>query len=131
MAETKPKKKSEKRIRDPRITVRVSPEEKEIITKKAAMTSAKNPSTYLRELGLEKRIKTTFDSDVLLELGQLKSELGRLGGLVKAWLSPKQKDIGTTQESIEYLANNKPTLKDLLRDLDLIQSKIEDKVKEI
>ncbi len=131
MADTKPKKKSEKRIRDPRITVRVSHEEKEIIIKKASMTTAKNPSTYLREVGLEKKIKTTFDSQLVLELGKLRSEVGRLGGLVKAWLSPKQKDIGTTPESKEYLYNNKPELKELLRELNFIASKIEDKVKEI
>ncbi len=131
MEETKPKKKSEKRARNERFYVRVTSEEKEIIERKASMTSAIYGPTYLRELGLEKRIKTTFDSNVLLELGQLKSELGRLGGLVKAWLSPKQKDIGTTPEAKEYLSNNKPALKDLLRELEMIGSKIEDKVKEI
>jgi len=137
MTETKPnlketrKKKSEKRARNERFYVRVTSEEKQIIERKASMTSAKHGPTYLRELGLEKRIKTTFDHEVLLELGQLKSELGRLGGLVKAWLSPKQTDIGTTQESIDYLANNKPALKDLLRELEMIGSKIEQKVKEI
>ncbi len=131
MAETISKKKSEKRARNERIYVRVTSEEKAIIEQKASMTSAKYSPTYLRELGLEKRIKTTFDSNVLLELGQLKSELGRLGGLVKAWLSPKQKEIGSTSESIEYLGNNKPALKDLLRDLNLVQSNIEDKVKKI
>ncbi len=130
MKEKKTKKKSEKRARTERFYVRVTKEEKLIIEKKAAMTS-KHPCTYLRDLGLEKRIKTTIDSEAIFELAQLKSELGRLGGLVKAWLSPKQEDIGTTQESKEYLANNKPALTDLLRDLNLVQSNIEEKVKKI
>ncbi|MCP3873233.1 MAG: hypothetical protein GY699_08790, partial [Desulfobacteraceae bacterium] len=70
-------------------------------------------------------------SQVVLELGKLRSEIGRLGGLVKAWLSPKQEDIGTTPESKEYLDHNKPALKELLRELGFIASRIEDKVKEI
>ena len=131
MEESKPKKKSEKRARNKRIYVRVTQAEKEEIEQKAKLTSAQTAPTFLRNLGLEKRIHSTIDSQVLLELGQLKSELGRLGGLVKAWLSPKQKDIGTTQESKDYLDNNKPALKELLQDLNLVQSKIEDKVKEL
>jgi len=90
-----------------------------------------SPSTYLREVGLEKRIKSTFDSQVLFELAQLRAEIGRLGGLVKAWLSPKQTDIGVTPESKEYLKNNKPELKTLLRALDMNIIKIEDLVKKI
>ena len=130
MPEPAPKKKSEKRARTERFYVRVTKEEKALIEKKAATTS-KHPCTYLRDLGTGKRIKTTIDSEAIFELGQLKSELGRLGGLVKAWLSPKQKNIGTTPESKKYLANNKPVLKELLMDLNLIASKIEDKVKKI
>ena len=71
MAETKPnlkvtrKKKSEKRKRNPIIPVRVTSEEKEKIIEQALKCS-KAPSTYLRELGLGKNIKTTFDSQVVL-----------------------------------------------------------------
>jgi hypothetical protein len=130
MSEKTPKKRSEKRKRNPRITVRFSPEEIKKIEKKANQCSIP-PSTYLRKTGLEEKIKTTFDSQVVLELGKLRAEVGRLGGLIKAWLSPHQQDIGTTPESKEYLIDNKPVLKELLRDLNLIILKIEDKVKVI
>ena len=130
MEKDQPKKKSEKRQRTELIPVRVSPEEKERIKALAAKCSAA-PSTYLRTIGLERNIKTTFDSQVVIELAKLRSEVGRLGGLVKAWLSPKQVDIGVTPESKAYLDNNKPALKELLRDLDSTVFMIEDTVKKI
>ncbi|MBU1343876.1 MAG: hypothetical protein KKE44_02750 [Proteobacteria bacterium] len=124
------KKKSEKRIKGKIIPVRVSAEENEKIIELAAKCS-QAPSTYLRTLGLEKNIKTTFDSQVIIELARLRSEVGRLGGLVKAWLSPHQKEIGNTPEAEEFLENNKPALKILLRDLTATVLLIEDAVKKI
>ena len=124
------KKKSEKRQRNARITVRCSDEEKKILLEKAGQCSLP-PSTYLRKTGLKKRIKTTLDSQVILELAKLRAEIGRLGGLVKAWLSPKQKDIGVTPESKQFLSNNKPDLKTLLEDLSTTASKIEEVVKKL
>ncbi len=128
---TEPKrKKSESRKRIKRVTVRLTEEEyKELEKLSSACSQA--PSTYLRIVGLNKKIKSTFDSQVIIELGKLRSELGRLGGLVKAWLSPKQTDIGVTPESKEYLKSNKPALKTLLRDLDSNVFMIEDVVKKL
>jgi len=130
MTDTKPKKKSESRKRTKRITVRFTEEEYTELKKLSAQCS-QAPSTYLRVVGLNKKIKSTFDSQVIIELGKLRSELGRLGGLVKAWLSPKQTDIGVTPESKDYLENNKPALKALLRDLDSNVFMIEDIVKKL
>jgi len=124
------KKKSDKRKRDKIIPVRVSPEEYTKIKDLAGKCSM-TPSTYLRTTGLEKTIKSTLDSQVIIELAKLRSETGRLGGLIKAWLSPKEKEIGSTTEGRAYLANNKPELKLLLRELDSICTEIEDKVKGI
>lgn len=122
--------KSTKRKKDKIIPVRVTPEEHKKIEDLAGKCSLA-PSTYLRTVGLEKTIKSTLDSQVIIELAKLRSETGRLGGLIKAWLSPKEKIIGSSPEGKTYLANNKPALKDLLRELDGIISEIEDKVKGI
>ncbi len=130
MPEPEKKKKSDKRKRTLIIPVRVTPEEKkeiELKSKKCSLAA----STYLRTVGLEKRIKSTFDSQVLIELAKLRAELGRLGGLVKAWLSPKQTDMGVTPEAKEYLKNNKPALKTLLRELDANVFMVEDVVKKL
>jgi len=128
---TEPKrKKSESRKRIKRVTVRLTEEEFAELEKLSSSCS-QAPSTYLRIVGLNKKIKSTFDSQVIIELGKLRSELGRLGGLVKAWLSPKQTDIGVTPESKEYLKSNKPALKTLLRDLDSNVFMIEDVVKKL
>lgn len=130
MTEPEPKKKSEKRKRGKIIPVRVLPEEEERIKDLASQCSM-SPSTYLRTAGLNKTIKSTLDSQVIIELAKLRSEVGRLGGLIKAWLSPKEKIIGSTPEGKAYLSDNKPALKVLLRDMDLIAAEIENKVKEI
>lgn len=131
MTEPEPKKtKSEKRKKGKIIPVRVTPEEQERIETLAGKCSMA-PSTYLRTVGLEKNIKSTLDSQVIIELAKLRSETGRLGGLIKAWLSPKEKEIGSTPAGTAYLSNNKPELKDLLRALDGLCSQIEDKVKGI
>lgn len=44
-------------------------------------------STFLRSAGLGHRPKSKLDNKVALELLQINGNLGRLGGLLKLWLS--------------------------------------------
>ncbi len=44
-------------------------------------------STFLRSAGLGYRPKSKLDSKVAMELLQVNGDLGRLGGLLKLWLS--------------------------------------------
>jgi hypothetical protein len=44
-------------------------------------------SGYLRALGLELAIESTIDQRAVLDLLKINADLGRLGGLIKMWLS--------------------------------------------
>lgn len=44
-------------------------------------------AAYLRELGLHYKPKTIFDADIGMELVRINGDLGRLGGLLKMWLT--------------------------------------------
>ena len=44
-------------------------------------------AAYLRTLGLQHQPKTVLDGDAVLELARINGDLGRLGGLLKMWLT--------------------------------------------
>lgn len=46
-------------------------------------------SAYLRALGTGYQPKSTLDADAILKLVKLHADQGRLGGLLKLWLSEK------------------------------------------
>lgn len=76
-----PSRKYAKRLRIP-----VHPDEEEIIkenAKKAGLSTA----VYLRRLALGYEIQSIIDKKYILELSKINADLGRLGGLLKLWLS--------------------------------------------
>ncbi len=66
--------------------VRVTVEEREILERKAKMT-AKTVSSYLRDLGAGYPIKSKVDQIALDQFIKIRADLGRMGGLLKLWLS--------------------------------------------
>jgi hypothetical protein len=79
---------SHKRIHHLRVPV--LPKEKETIeasASKAGLSVAK----YLREVGQGYTILGTIDQTAVAELTQINADLGRLGGLLKLWLTSKDK----------------------------------------
>ena len=75
------------------IKVYCLPEEKEHIdaqAKRAGMSAAR----YLREVGQGYKIKGVVDCEQVRELARINGYLGRLGGLLKLWLTD---DVRTTQ----------------------------------
>jgi len=81
---------SENRARNLQIKVRVNETELEEITKIAKQCDLK-PSTLLRELGLGYEPKSTVDIQAFEELANLHGDIGRVGGLLKMWLSDDSK----------------------------------------
>ena len=81
---------SENRQRSYKLTLRVNAEEKAIIERLASQCSL-SVAAYLRNLGLGYLPKSTLDNQLLLELARLKGDMGRVGGLLKMWLSSKEK----------------------------------------
>lgn len=75
------------------IKVYCLPEEKEQIeaqAKRAGMSAAR----YLREVGQGYRLSGVVDYEQVRELARINGDLGRLGGLLKLWLSD---DMRTAQ----------------------------------
>ncbi|WP_226669051.1 plasmid mobilization protein [Microbulbifer aggregans] len=110
---------SETRKRETVIKVRCTDSEKEQIQAKAAQVSIPSLSRYLRELGMGHTPKSTLDAQTILQLVKVAGDQGRLGGLLKWWLSeglaetPKVKGqmerllkrLEQTQDQIDALVN--------------------------
>ena len=77
---------SDNRQRTRLIGVRVSESEKQAIAQNAADCGL-NPGTFLRHLGLGHQVKGVVDQKAVLDLLQVNADLGRLGGLLKLWLT--------------------------------------------
>lgn len=77
------------RPRSQRIDVWVTPEEKKDIEANAANCRSRSISEYLRDLGRGFEPRSRFDQDAIKELITLKADQGRLGGLLKLWLSER------------------------------------------
>ena len=71
------------------IKVWVTTAEKAAIAEKAAAHSM-SISRYLRALGLALPIQSTVDQRAMLDLLKINADLGRLGGLVKMWLTSNE-----------------------------------------
>ena len=68
------------------IKVWVLPEEKKSITQRARQHGL-SVSAYVRQLSLGLPVKSTIDKEVVADLAKVNADLGRLGGLLKMWLS--------------------------------------------
>ena len=68
------------------IRVWVTPDEKAAIEANARQTGH-STSAYLRFLGLGYAPKCITDNERVLELAKINGDLGRLGGLLKLWLT--------------------------------------------
>ncbi|MDT4332962.1 conjugal transfer transcriptional regulator TraJ [Methylomonas sp. OY6] len=68
------------------IYVWVTPDEKAAIEANARQTEH-STSAYLRSLGLGYAPKSIVDNQKVIKLAQINGDLGRLGGLLKLWLT--------------------------------------------
>ena len=91
----------EVRDRQKPIKVYVSDEERRQIEEKAEACQLA-PSAYLRSLGMGYKPRSGFDREAIGELGKLNADQGRLGGLLKLWLSEK-KGEGASAKSVRGL----------------------------
>lgn len=76
----------------PHIKVWLLPSEKAAIQAKAAAHTMSD-SGYLRALGLDMPVKSTVDQEAILELAKINGDLGRLGGLLKRWLTNRDRAV--------------------------------------
>lgn len=62
------------------------PEEKFLI-QEIAKKHGLSASSYLRNLGVGHPVESSLDQHAILELAKINGDLGRLGGLLKMWLT--------------------------------------------
>jgi hypothetical protein len=84
------------------IVVRVNPEEKRAIDELARSTGH-STSAYLRKIGLGYPVKSILDYSRVQDLAQVNADLGRLGGLLKLWLSSDKRLDGYSKEDLNRL----------------------------
>lgn len=89
-------------IRDKLIGVKCTPDEYKIISEKATFCAVKN-ATYMRNLALNYPVKSKVDTLAFLELGECRADLGRLGGLLKMWISNKDRRAGLDEIDVKSL----------------------------
>ena len=113
---------SEKRIQ--RLRVPVSPAEA-VAIKSYATNCHLSVAAYLRELGLRYQPKTVFDADIGLELVRINGDLGRLGGMLKMWL--------TNDERLKLFGKEQtvPKINGLLDEIQVTQALLFQKVNKL
>jgi hypothetical protein len=117
-------KKEKTRRESSRIKVLVTPEEKAAITVKADAHSL-SVSSYLRRLGLALPVESTVDQRAILDLVKINADLGRLGGLIKMWL--------TSNAGFELLSAQglQRKLEKTLADVRALQKKMSDRLDDL
>ncbi|RQZ54321.1 conjugal transfer protein TraJ [Burkholderia cepacia] len=68
-----------------------------------AAASGNSASTYLRLVGLGYRVEAIVDAEQVRELVRVNGDLGRLGGLLKLWLTNDARVEGFTPATIQAL----------------------------
>ncbi len=68
---------------------------------------AKPVSTYVRTIALGSEIKSKTDERLVLEVARLRGDLGRVGGLLKLWL--------TNEERFDFESGKNPSSSDVRR----------------
>jgi hypothetical protein len=92
-----------KEIRDRRCPLRVVVSESERSRiEERARAAGLSVSAYLRTAGLCYPIRSTFDHATVTELAKVNGDQGRLGGLLKLWLSDRP-SIGAPELEVRLL----------------------------
>lgn len=77
-----------------------------------ANASGHSASTYLRLVGMGYRIQGVIDAEQVREMIRVNGDLGRLGGLLKLWLTNDARVAGFTPATIRALLSKIETMLD-------------------
>jgi hypothetical protein len=72
--------------------------EERIVIERKAKEAGLSVSAYLRAAALRQKIEPASNQQAVLDLLKAMADLGRLGGLLKLWLSSKPGEAATTVE---------------------------------
>ena len=96
-------KSSRQRIR--RLQVLALPDEA-VAIKSHATNCGLSVSAYLRDLGLHYKPKTILDDKAVTQLAKVNGDLGRLGGLLKMWLTNDERLVFLGKEQVVARINS-------------------------
>ena len=71
-----------------------------VAIKNHAANCSLSVSAYLRDLGLHYRPKSNVDADAAMEMVKVSGDLGRLGGLLKMWLTNDERLVFLGKEQV-------------------------------
>lgn len=96
----------EKDVRDRKrpIKIYVTPLERELLQNQANKCRVRSVGDYLRQVGQGYEPRSRFDQDFIREMMRIKADQGRLGGLLKLWLSEKPGE-GTSVRNVRSVLN--------------------------
>ena len=84
------------------LRVPVHPDEEEQIKRNAAVVG-RSVAAYLRNIGLGYEVRGILDNQRVEELARINGDLGRLGGLLKLWLTNDERTAGFGESTIRAL----------------------------
>lgn len=96
---TKTREKSATRKASPPIKVYCLPDEKELIEQNAR-ASGKSASAFLLAVGQGYHVSGVVDYEQVRELSRINGDLGRIGGLLKLWLTNDERTLGFGPDTI-------------------------------
>jgi hypothetical protein len=105
------------RKNSPHIKVWVLPEEKETIELNARAVGL-STSTYLRNVGIGTQVRGVMDQHAVIELAKINGDLGRLGGLLKMWLSNDERLAIFKKDQVET------SIKEALENIQKLQAEM-------
>ncbi|WP_454764047.1 conjugal transfer transcriptional regulator TraJ [Cupriavidus campinensis] len=96
------------------LRVPVLPDEEAAIKRNAA-AAGMSVAAYLRNVGVGYEIRGILDLASVQDLARVNGDLGRLGGLLKLWLTNDERTAGFTPATIRVLLTKIETTQDELR----------------
>lgn len=84
------------------IKVYCLPEEKERVAANAAQ-AGKSTSAFLLAIGQGYEVAGVVDAEQVREMARINGDLGRMGGLLKLWLTDDKRTAGFKKSTLVYL----------------------------
>jgi hypothetical protein len=104
------------RKNSPPIKVYCLPEEAQAI-KAQAQSVGLPAAAYLRNVGLGVRVTSVLDYQRIDDLARINADLGRLGGLLKLWLTNDERLRGIREEELRRVLTKIERNQDVLRSI--------------
>ena len=95
------------------LRVPVLPDE-EIQIKSNAANAGLSIAEYLRRIGLGYQLQSAIDKDHVIQLAKINADVGRLGGLLKLWLTQDKRAAHFDHATIMTLLNKIRTLQEAM-----------------